>query len=456
MDLSALQNKKIGILGFGIEGQAMATFLKSHNISFEVFDRSNGEDYLEKASKQEILFRSPGIKLSEPALVEAAKNGVEITSQIKLFFENCKGKIIGVTGSKGKGTTSKLIYEMLQAAGINSYLAGNIGLPAIDLLEKVQPEDYVVLELSSFQLQDLKVSPHIAVVLMVVPEHLDYHQDMEEYIEAKASITHYQKSSDFAVINCDYEASVKIGKEGKAQKYYVQTLPSEKVETDPFGIYNPEEFLKIKNGVFAEQLHGGVYSVDNGHLTKVFDLKDSTLRGFHNAENIAAAMMVGKILQVKENVITEAVKQYKGLEHRLEFVAEQGRVKFYNDSIGTTPQSSIAAIKAFTEPEIVIIGGADKKVDYSEYAKDLCRQKNVKALILIGEIAGQLEKHLKNAGFSGMLVTGNSSMSEVFTEIKKIAEPGDVVLLAPGTSSFGMFKDYKDRGNQFKEQALKY
>lgn len=451
-----LRGKKIGILGYGIEGRAVARFLDRKKIPYQVLDQKENPEYLEETKNYEVLFRSPGIKLSEPALVEAKKNGTVITSQIKFFFENCPAKIIGVTGTKGKGTTSKLIFEILQKAKISSYLAGNIGIPAIDLLEKLTPEDVVVLELSSFQLQDLETSPHIAVVLMVVPEHFDYHSGMEEYIEAKSTILKYQKDDDFAVINSDYEASMKIGKQGSAQKFYIQTVSNDKIEANPFEIYNPEEYLKIKNGIFAEELHGGIYLVEKGHLSKILETKDSVLRGFHNVENIAAALMVAKILNISENFIHEAVREYKGLEHRLELVAENSRIKFYNDSIGTTPQSSLAAIKAFNEPEVLIIGGADKKVDYKEFAQDLIKQKGIKAIILIGEIADQMESFLKELNFAGKLFTGASGMSEVFDQIKTVAEPGDVVLLAPGTSSFGMFKDYKDRGNQFKALAQKY
>ncbi|MDB4940232.1 MAG: UDP-N-acetylmuramoylalanine--D-glutamate ligase [Candidatus Doudnabacteria bacterium] len=456
MTLADLKNKKIAILGFGIEGQAVANYLKKHQIDFDILDKKDDPAYLEKVTQYEILFRSPGVKINEPLLIAAQKKGIEITSQVKFFLENCPAKVIGVTGSKGKGTTSKLIFEILQNAKIKAYLAGNIGIPAIDLLETITEDSYVVLELSSFQLQDLKTSPHIAVVLMVVPEHFDYHLGMEEYIEAKSSITKYQKDSDFAVINVDYEPSVKIGKNGSGQKFYIQTLPAEKVSTDPFNIYKPEEFLKIKNGIFAEQLHGAIYLVEKGQLSQIAETKDSPLRGFHNIENISAALMVSKILNIKDSIVLETIHNYKGLEHRLEFVVEKNKVKFYNDSIGTTPQSALAAIKAFNEPEIVIIGGVDKKVNYREFTEELCRQKNLKALVLIGEIAAGINADLKELGFTGKILTGAQNMTEIFSQLKNIAEAGDVVLLAPGTSSFDMFKDYKDRGNQFKKFAEQY
>ena len=183
------------------------------------------------------------------------------------------------------------------------------------------------------------------------------------------------------------------------------------------------------------------------------ELKNFPLRGFHNAQNIAAAIQVAKILAIKDQVILEAISNYKGLEHRLEFVVERNGIKFYNDSIGTTPESSLAAIKSFIEPEIVIVGGVDKKIDYAPFADELCKQKNLKALLLIGEISLKIEELLKQRNFSGTILTGAKNMAGIFKQIKGQAEKGDVVLLAPASSSFDMFKDYKDRGEQFKKLA---
>ncbi len=471
MQIGDLKQKKIGILGFGVEGQAIADFLHQRGIAFKVFDKNVeikskkfpaenfylGENYLENIGDCDLLFRSPGIKLSEPGLVTAKNRGVEISSQIKLFFDNCKAKIIGVTGTKGKGTTSKLIYEMLQKAGIKSFLGGNFGVEVLSLLDQAGEDDFVVLELSSFQLQDLEKSPHIAVVLMVVPEHLDYHENVKEYVSAKTAITKYQSKDDFAVINHDFEFSMEIGSAGNAKKYYIQTVPAEQaVKADPFAVYKPEEYLKIKNGIFAEQLHGQLYLVSNGNLQPFMDLKDLPLRGFHNVQNVASAIQVAKILSVADSDILDAVRSYKGLEHRLEFVSESNGIKFYNDSIGTTPESALAAIKSFNENLVLILGGADKKADYQEFANNLAKQKNVHAAVVIGEIAAQLEAALANAGFKGEVISGGKTMASVFKKIKAVAKPGDVVLLAPGTSSFGMFENYKDRGNQFKKFAQKF
>ncbi len=470
MHLTDLQNKKIGILGFGMEGKAVARFLKLNNLPFsildaeklsldkdsgqEVFNPENiftGEDYLSHASEFEILFRSPGVKLSEPELEQAKQGGVQITSQIKFFMENTQSKIIGITGTKGKGTTAKLLFEMLQNADMPAHLGGNFGVDVLPLLTTSGPEDYIVLELSSFQLQDLNLSPHIAVVLMVLPEHLDYHKDVAEYVQAKSTITKYQIANDLAVINFDYEYSMEIGKGGDAKKLYVQTVPEYKIEKqDPFSIYKPEEYLKIKNGVFAEQTHGNIYFVENGNLQLLMPASDVPLRGFHNIENVAAASAVARSLGIKENIIIESIQNYKGLAHRLEFVTEKNGIKFYNDSIGTTPQSALAAVKAFHEPVYAILGGADKKADYVEFIAELVKQKNLRGVSLIGEIADLLHNELQKNNFTGQIFTGATSMQASVKQLTDVAEKGDVILLAPATSSFGMFKNYKDRGEQFK------
>src|SRR5258708_3410606 len=239
MHLNDLAGKKIAILGFGVEGQATADFLQSRGIDFSVLDQKDDPKYLSKLGAYEIIFRSAGVRLNQPEILAAQKRGAKITSQIKFFIENCPAKIIGITGTKGKGTTAQLLSDIMQAAGIKTYLAGNIGVPAINLLEEVQETDYVILELSSFQLQDLELSPHIAVVLMIVPEHLDYHSNLEEYLNAKSAITKFQGSQDFAVINYDYELSMKIGKLGSAKKYFIQTVRSDGAAKNPFDIYKP-------------------------------------------------------------------------------------------------------------------------------------------------------------------------------------------------------------------------
>lgn len=466
-------NKKIGIIGFGIEGRAVAEFLKQRGLAFAVFDRNKeihvpsdlqskfftGSDYLKFIGDYQVLFRSPGVRLDTPELMAAKNSGSQITSQIKFFFENSPTRnIIGVTGTKGKGTTSKLIFEILQKAGITSYLAGNFGPDAISLLERLTSQDWVVLELSSFQLEDLDVSPHVAVVLMITEDHLDYHGSKDDYVKAKSAITKFQSAADYAVVNADYEESLKTGKLGKARKYYVQILPAVQASgKGVFEIYNPEKYLKIKDGVFAEEINGNIYFVQDGDMSFFMNSKDLLIRGFHMIQNVAAAMAVSKqVLNIKDDALLEVLRNFRGLEHRLEFVCESKGVKFFNDSISTNVESCLAAAQAFSEPEILILGGRSKNLDYAGLVRALAARKNLKAVALIGEISEILLTSFKENGFKGEILHGAKNFSELFSQIKKIANEGDVVVLSPAATSFDMFADYKERGKEFARLAKEF
>jgi len=443
-----LKNKKIAVLGLGIEGEDICRYLISQGVrNITVFDQKTPEELGEKIDELringltdyelgpnylknglggfDVIFRSPAFKLSLPEIVEVKKSGTIITSATKLFFDLCPAKIIGVTGTKGKGTTSTLIYEILKKAGKRVFLAGNIGEPMLALLPKLDKKSWVVLELSSFQLQDLKKSPHIAVVLFITSEHLDYHSSTEEYVQAKANIVRWQKESDFAVLNGDNQTSSSFASLTKAKVYY---------------------FSKEKkvDGAFVRD--GRIYLFNKliGPTNKLQVL------GVHNWENICAACTAAFLAGADLNSIKKVVFSFKGLEHRLEFIREIGGVKFYNDSFSTTPETTIAAIKAFSQPIILITGGSEKGSDYTQLGKEISQSK-VKTLILIGKTAQKIKKIVQKAGFRGKIIYKPGEMKEVvkkaFTEAKK----GDVVLLSPACASFDMFKNYKDRGWQFKK-----
>jgi UDP-N-acetylmuramoylalanine--D-glutamate ligase len=460
MTLEDLKNKKIGILGYGVEGKAVANYLQAHGLDFFVFDLNTenkndpdfnpekfilGPDYLDHIYNCEILFRSPGIRSSHPRIIEARAKGAIVTSQIKFFFENCRAKIIGITGTKGKSTTSKLAYEILLAGGLKAHLGGNFGAPIINLLEEISNEDYIILELSSFQLQDLEQSPHVGVVLMIEADHLDYHENMEEYVQAKSAISKYQSEKDSVIYNIDNKYSTEIGLLGDGKKFEVQTIAKRQ-----------EKSTKVKKGFLADQEENCIYWVDGSKRKEFIKIEDVPLRGFHNMQNVCSAALIGKILNISDEKIIEAIKEYKGIEHRLEFVIEKSGIEFYNDSISTTPESALAAIRAFDEPEVVIMGGSNKYADYAKLAQDLVQIPNVKALVLLGEVGDVIFENIRLIETKIKLFPGVKSMDEAFEKIKSIAEGGDVVLLAPATASFGMFKNYRDRGQQFKEQALKY
>ncbi len=453
MVLEELKNKKVGILGYGREGKSVARYLDRHGIKPVLFDKSKeleqtkfkvhaGEDYLEHLPEVEVLFRSPGSWRLDPRLVEFEKNGGLITSQTIWFFENCPADIIGVTGTKGKGTTTTLAFELAKANAKTAYLTGNIGLDdPLDFLDKIEPSDLVYFELSSFQLQDLKVSPHIGVVLMVTADHLDHHQDLTEYHKAKTSIVKYQNDNDFAIINKDFPASLGIGQEGKGQKLWVS---SSKVD---FGI-------KIVNRELW------AFGLDRFGLEKekfLLGLDELTLRGEHNLQNVAAALLTGIIQGFDLDLMFATAKAFKGLEHRLEFVTERRGVKFYNDSYSTTPDTAIAAVKSFSEPTYLILGGSEKFLNYSALAAVLANRPNLKGIFLIGQTAPRINEALLAAKTpSEKIMSSAKTLEEIFYRLPLLAEKGDIVLLSPATASFDMFPNYKERGNQFKQLSQKY
>jgi len=427
--LESLKNKKIAILGaFGVEGKATQDYLKRHGLGFETLDEQTDEDYLSQVRNYDVIFKTPGISPLTPELVAAERAGIIFTSQIQLFFDLCPCNIIGVTGTKGKGTTSTLIYNMLKANGTDVYLGGNIGVPAISFLDTLTTGSLVVLELSSFQLQTLTKSPHIAVVLNVTSEHLDYHKDTEEYREAKANILKYQSVDDFAVINDDYDVPRGYAKRTPATKYFFSR--DHRVE-----------------GCYVDEKDQIVLNVE-GENAVIANFSDLKLRGRHNLENVTAASLSAYLAGADPTIISTTIKSFKGLEHRLELVREVGGVKYYNDSFSTVPETAIAALDSFTEPIVLIVGGSDKKSDYTELGQKIASS-NVKTLILIGDMAENIAKSIPDT-FTGEILLGLTKMDEIVQVASKKTKAGDVVLLSPACASFGLFTDYKDRGNQFK------
>jgi len=325
-------------------------------------------------------------------------------------LKECPAKIIGVTGTKGKGTTSTLIYEILKAAGKDVYLAGNIGKPYLELLTVLNEKSLVVMEMSSFQLIDMGVSPHVAVVLNITEDHMDWHKDRKEYVDAKKNIVKYQLKNDFAVINKEYETSKSFAEEGEGRVVYFSKRSLD---------------AKYKKGLI--------------------------LRGEHNLENIAAGITVAKIIGVGEDLIKKTVRNFKGLEHRLEFVREVKGVKYYNDSFATGPQPTIAAINSFSENETLILGGSDKGLNYSQLGETISQKKNVKNIILIGDTKGKIVETFKGLSPQiGIFDMGYASMKEIVRKAYTVTPEGGVVILSPASASFDMFKNYKDRGAQFK------
>jgi UDP-N-acetylmuramoylalanine--D-glutamate ligase len=426
---------KIAIVGFDVEGKSTYDYLArlgGHEIT--VCDQNPdvivpagcasqiGDGYLDNLDQFDVIVRTAGMP---PAKILAANPDVAdwITTHINLFYGGSPTKnIIGVTGTKGKGTTSTLIYEMLKAADKDVRLGGNIGTPPLSFVGELTEESWVVLELSSFQLIDCRYSPHIGVCLMVVPEHLNWHKNMDEYVAAKARMCAKQTANDIAVYNAENELSKQVVSSGKGQQVPYLKAPGAVVQTDSI-------------------------SIDGQQIIPVSELK---LLGKHNWQNVCAAVTAVWQAGVRDTeAIRSVLASFSGLEHRLEFVSEVSGVRYYNDSFGTTPETAIVAMQAFEQPKIVILGGSDKGANYDELAAAV-RENSVKSVVLIGETGPKIRAALEAAGFTD-IIDGGRDMGSVMAAVQSVAREGDVVLLSTASASFDMFENYKDRGEQFKK-----
>lgn len=361
-----------------------------------------------------------------------------VTTVNNEFMDKCPAIVIGVTGTKGKGTTSTLIAKMLEASGKKAYLVGNIGKPPLALLPNITKDDYVVYELSSFQLMDFKKSPKIGVCVMVVPEHLNWHADMNEYVQSKANLFRYQRADDLAVFNALNDKSREVA----------GVSPGIKV-----GYAVPEAEGTVKTEGLGAYVEGDIIFYQGSEICKTTDV---ALLGRHNLENVCAAITaVWNLINGDTEAIKSVVSTFKGLEHRLEFVRELRGVGYYDDSFSTTPETAIAAIKSFHSPVVMILGGSDKGIPFDELAVAVAQAKPRKVLA-IGQTGPVIAKLLNEQGYYDVITEGLGSMKEIVAGAQTQARGGDTVLLSTACASFDMFKDYKDRGNQFKAcvQAL--
>ena len=448
-----ITGKKIAIVGFGIEGVSCANYLGVRNRIFIIDQKSKeqiDDDLWKKLKIKNIKFfwgsrmpkgldvdfivRSPGVGPEAAVVKKLLGKKTQITTLTNIFFDECPCPVIAVTGTKGKGTTATLIYKILKEKFKGVFLAGNIGIPVLDILSKLKKDSLAILELSSFQLLDLKKSPHLAVILMVTTEHLDWHKDQDEYISAKKPIVLFQSKNDFAVVNADFANSTKIARNIKSKIYYFSTK-------------------KRTNGVYLEgrRIVSGIESPE-----EICDISKIRLVGKHNIENVLAAVAVSKIYSVQNDDIVKVLTTFKGLEHRLELVGEKNQIRFYNDSFSTTPETTIAAIESFDNKKILILGGSSKKSDFSALSEKITKDSSIKALVLIGQEAERIENSINDNGyFKGPVLKGAKNMEEIVKAAQKLAKPGYIVLLSPACASFDMFKNYKDRGEKFKTEVRK-
>ena len=392
-----------------------------------------GADYLTGLNDFTLIFRSPGIRPDLPELVAFTAAGGRQLTAVRLFMELCPCPIIGVTGTKGKGTTASLIYEMLRAADRTVYLGGNIGKSPLDFIDDLTPTAWVVLEMSSFQLLDADRSPHIAVVINVTSEHLDYHRGVEEYIAAKQNIVRHQSANDYLVVHVDYPTSATFASLTPAAVY-----PYSVQQTLATGTYRQGETL-----VFSQA----------GQVTPLLSVADICLKGAHNIENVCAASTVAQLIQLPLAAVQSAVRHFAGLPYRLQDVGTKQGVLYINDSFSTIPETAIAAIKAFAEPKVLILGGSDKGSDYTALGQMIHETPSVHSVILIGQMAEAIAEAIARAGGHPRVQRGGGTMAEVVRQAAAAASSGSVVLLSPGCASFGMFKNYKERGEQFTKEV---
>lgn len=447
-----LKNRKVAVIGLGVSNLPLLDYLYEKGAIVTVFDdrdtekiskeaiekvnkyefeTSFGENNLDKLVGFDLIFRSPSCMPTKKELEEEERRGAIVTSEIEMLMEMAPCKVIGVTGSDGKTTTTSLIYEIVKNAGYNTHLGGNIGIPLFTKLKEIEPEDVIVLELSSFQLMNMNISPDISVITNITPNHLNIHASYEEYIDAKKNIFKNQKEDGIVVLNYDNELTRNCRSEANGKVIY----------------FSSKE--KLENGIIVDN---DVIKECEDRLRKhIINTKDIHLRGMHNYENVAAAIAATKSF-IDIDTIVDAIKKFKGVEHRIEFIRELDGVKWYNDSIGTSPTRTIAGLNSFSEDIILIAGGYDKHLEYEPIAKPIVD--NVKGLILIGQtskkiyeaVTKELERQNKELD-----IYQCNEFEQIVEVARKIAKPGQVVLFSPASASFDLFENFAQRGNKFKE-----
>ena len=447
-----IKYRKIAVIGLGVSNIPLLDYLHEKkakvtvfdqrtidNISKDVMDKitsysfefSLGENYLEKLKGFDLIFRSPSCLPTTKELKKEEERGAIVTTEIEMLIKMCPAKVIGVTGSDGKTTTTSLINAILKHAGYKTWLGGNIGIPLFTKLNEIEKEDIVVLELSSFQLMGMEISPSISVITNITPNHLNIHKDYEEYIEAKKNIFKYQNENGILVLNYDNEITRKCKPEANSKVIY----------------FSSKE--KLNDGYIVD---GNIIKECENKLRKhILNTKEIKLRGTHNFENICAALAATREL-VDEKTAVEAIKEFNSVEHRLEFVREINGVKWYNDSASSSPSRTIAGLNAYDEEIVLIAGGYDKNLDYDILGKYIV--KKVKALVLIGNTAKKIldatTKEMEKQGVE-LPICFCQTLEDAVKAAKQVAKENQVVLFSPASASFDMFKNFADRGNQFKK-----
>ena len=440
---AGLKNKKIAVLGLGVSNRPLVRLLLEHGCSVIGCDKTVREKLdaevlaLEKAGCQlhlgdgylddldaDIAFRTPGMHPDIPGIAALRAKGAQVTSEMEVFFEVCPCKILAVTGSDGKTTTTSLIAAMLKAEGRNVWLGGNIGTPLLPLCPQIKENDIAVVELSSFQLMDMHTAPTVALVTNLSPNHLDVHKDMDEYIEAKKNIFRFQKPGDLLILNGDNDITAGFMGNGITRFFSRQGKPAH---------------VMLRGGTIYR---GG---------KAVLDTADILLPGVHNIENYMAAIAVVENL-VSDETIRQVAKTFGGVEHRIELVRVRDGVRYYNDSIASSPSRTVAGLRSFPEKVLLIAGGYDKQISYDALAPEIC--KHVKKLFLNGATAGKIHTAVEGCpdytpGHPEMVDCGDFTTAVMAAA--QAAESGDVVLMSPASAAFDQFKNFMVRGEYFKK-----
>ena len=436
---ASLGGKRVAVLGLGVSNRPLVRLLLEFGCSVVGCDRTPREKLEEEVLELEklgcklhvgdryldgveadVVFRTPGMHPGNPAIQALKERGAEVTSEMEVFFEVAPCHLIAVTGSDGKTTTTTLIAEMLRAAGKTVWLGGNIGTPLLPLARQMKKEDFAVVELSSFQLMDMRCSPQRALITNLAPNHLDIHKDMEEYVDAKKNIFRYQKEGDLLVLNADNPITASLRGPGETR--------------------------------FFSRLGEGDVCIRDGIIcrgdTPVLPVSDILLPGVHNVENYMAAIAMVEGLAPDED-IRNVAKTFGGVEHRIELVRVKDGVRYYNDSIASSPTRTIAGLRSFPEKVILIAGGYDKHIPYDPLGPEICA--HVKKLFLNGATGPKIREAVERCPGEKPEMADCPDFASAVKAAAEAAEPGDVVLMSPASAAFDQFKNFMVRGNYFKE-----
>ena len=454
--IESLRGKRVAVVGVGVSNRPLIELLLGAHLNVSVRDMRPAEKlgaeaesyaargaevvlgggYLAGLDGYDVIFRTPGLLPTDPALVSAAEHGAVITSEMEAFFALCPCLTIGITGSDGKTTTSSIIAELLKASGRRVHLGGNIGRPLLDAVPEMDAGDIAVLELSSFQLHSIDIRPHIAVVTNISPNHLDKHVDFDDYVNAKRRIFTGQAPGDVLVVNADNAYTARFGSESRSR----------------VRLFSRRE--TVADGVFCRD--GTIYRAHGYEVEPIIPVTEIRIPGVHNVENYMAAFAAVDGM-VSPAVCRAVARSYGGVRHRLEFIRELDGVTYINDSIATSPTRTIAGLRAMRTKPILIAGGHDKHVSFDRLADEIAER--VKALYLTGDTAEQIEKAVRKSVFfdpSRLPIYVVPDLKTAVEEARAHSIPGDVVLLSPACSSFDRFKNFAERGDTFRKIVLEF